>query len=299
MTKLVFFGSSEFSVIILKKLLSLPDFEISLVVTKADKAVGRHQTITKNAVAQFAVDHSLPLLQIEDFSPKTKSKILSFSPPCQEGVAADQGGFDLGLCVAFGPPFFDQELINLFPHKIVNIHPSPLPKYRGATPGPWQIINDEKTSSVTFFEIDLLPDHGPIIAQIPFKIDSTDTSQTFYHRAFSLAANHLDTVLKKYLQDGITTPQDHTLKSYHPKFTKNNAKINWEWTDYKISSFIRAMNPWPIAWTLVTQNDGRELIMKIFSADIINDKLQLRNVQIEGKKPTFWSEISTYYFIKK
>lgn len=287
MTNIIFFGSSIYSLIPLEKLLTLPDFKIISVVSKLDKAFGRDQKITPNPVAKYCLDHQIPLLQTEEFSSNFKSLISNLHA-------------DLGLCVAFGPPFFDEEMINLFSYKIVNIHPSPLPKYRGATPGPWQIINGETHSAVTFFQIDPLPDHGPIIASLPFDISSTETADSFYQKAFSLAADNLETVLKKY----ILTPnnlqtQDHSQRSYFPKMSKDSAKIDWSWKIEKIERFIRALNPSPISWTLVENIDHQFLKMKIFSAKIDPNKSELlpESVQIEGKNKTEWSQIKKYYSI--
>jgi methionyl-tRNA formyltransferase len=281
-TKIIFFGSSTYSLPILSKLLTLPDFKVTAVVTKPDKPVGRSQQITANPVADFARNNNLQLLQIEDFTKNYKLKIKN----CHA---------DLGLCVAFGPPFFDQEMIDLFKYKIVNIHPSPMPKYRGATPGPWQIINGETKSSVTFFQIDELPDHGPIITQIPFTISPTETSATFYDKAFALAASNLDSTLTSYLSNpNSLTPQDHSQSSYFPKFTKELAQINWCWDIKKIDRFVRALIPWPIAWTYVKDSKGNQLKMKIFSFNT-----EPVEVQIEGKTKTDWSEISKYYTIIK
>lgn len=286
MTKVVFFGSSEYSCLFLDKLLTLNNFSVDLVVTKTDKPIGRRQIITPNSVASFATNHRLPLLQIEDFTPDCQAKIKD----CHAS---------LGLCVAFGPPFFDENLINIFPHKIVNIHPSPLPKYRGATPGPWQIINGETQSAVTFFQIDLLPDHGPIISQIPFPISPVDTAATFYSKAFSLAAANLESVLANYLKNSSALqPQNHSQKSYFPKFTSDSAKIDWSWPEIKIFRFINALNPWPIAWTLVSNQQGQSLKLKIFSASF-DHHLKLNTVQIEGKNKVNWSEISPYYQLIK
>jgi len=281
MHRIVFFGSSVYSLIILKKLLSLPNFQVAAVVTKTDKPVGRNQTVTPNPVAQFAKDNHLNLLQIEEFNENCKLKIAKFQA-------------ELGLCVAFGPPFFDAEMIELFPHKIVNIHPSPLPKYRGATPGPWQIINGETTSAVTFFQIDLLPDHGPVIAQLPFTISDTDTADTFYHQAFTLASENLNEILSNYISSPELTEQDHSQKSYYPKFTKDTAKIDWSWDTAKIERFVRALIPWPIAWTFVVDQKGNQIKMKVFT---FNPELAEGpvEVQIEGKNKTNWSEVSKYY----
>lgn len=282
MLNIVFFGSSEYSLIILKKLLEISDFKISAVVTKIDKPIGRNQQITPNPVASFALKNKLNLIQIEEFDKNLRSKIYDLKP-------------DLGLCVAFGPPYFDQEMIDIPKYKIVNIHPSPLPKYRGATPGPWQIINGETTSAVTFFQIDSLPDHGPIISQLPFDISPTETSITFYQKAFDLAANNLETIINNYVSkpDSLTS-QDHSQKTYFPKFNKDSAQINWNWNSNKIDRFIRALQPWPIAWTYITDQQNKILKMKIFSFNT-----EPVEVQIEGKNITNWSEILKYYSIKK
>ena len=278
MVNLIFFGSSEYSLIILQKILKFKDFNLLAVVTKPDKAVGRSQEITANPVADFTRQHQIKLYQVEEFTPEFKLEIKNLK-------------LDLALCVAFGPPYFDQDMIDIPKYKIVNIHPSPLPKYRGATPGPWQIINGETKSAVTFFQIDTLPDHGPIISELPFDISSTETATSFYQKAFNLAADNLESILKKYISDpNNLIIQDHTQKNYFPKFTKESAQIDWSWNPDKINRFIRALNPWPVAWTYVTNQQGQILKMKMFSHNL---------VQIEGKKITDWSEISKYYTINK
>ena len=289
MINIVFFGSSSYSVTILQKLLGIKDFNVSAVFSKTDKPVGRKQEIIPNPVASFAKSNHLPLFQIEEFTPEVKLEIRNLKP-------------DIGLCVAFGPPYFDQEVIDIPKYKIVNIHPSPLPKYRGATPGPWQIINGETQSAVSFFQIDARPDHGPIIFQIPFEISPTETATTFYSKAFALAAQNLVSILKSYvLNPESLTPQDHSQKTYFPKFDKDKAQINWSWSPSKIERFVRALNPWPIAWTYVTDQKGNQLKMKIFSSTFNHQlsTLNLGQVQIEGKTVTSWAEISPYYTIKK
>jgi len=287
MVNIIFFGSSEYSLIILKKIIGIKDFNLSAVVTKIDKPIGRDQIVTPNPVAKFSKEHNLNLYQIEEFTNEFKSTIHDLNPT-------------ISICVAFGPPYFDQEMIDLFPFKIINIHPSPLPKYRGATPGPWQIINGETKTAVSFFQIDALPDHGPIISQIPFEISNTETATSFYQKAFNLASNNLESVLKNYISHPTNlTTQDHTQKTYFPKFTKESAQIDWSWGISKIERFIRALNPWPIAWTFVTNQQSQKIKMKVLSASITNQQLVPNIVQIEGKKNVNWSEISKYYTINK
>jgi methionyl-tRNA formyltransferase len=287
MTKIIFFGASIYSLPVLKKLSEIPDFQLVSVVSKIDKAFGRDQKITPNPVAKYCLDHKLPLKTIQDFTPQVKTQLRSLKA-------------DLALCLAFGPPFFDEETINIFPSKIVNIHPSPLPKYRGATPGPWQIINGETKSAVCFFQIDPLPDHGPIITQIPFNISPSETSDSFYNKAFSLASDNLKSVLKSYLSSPKSLlPQDHSQKSYYPKITKEGAKIDWTWNVDKIERFIRALNPSPIAWTFVENLNHQILKMKIFSVILDKNKSELVPiiVQVEGKNKTDWKELKKYYSI--
>ncbi|MFA4826749.1 MAG: methionyl-tRNA formyltransferase [Candidatus Shapirobacteria bacterium] len=280
MTKTIFFGSSSYSLIILESLLKLSDFPVLAVVTKPDMPVGRQQTITQNPVAQFSHDHQLLLLQPINFGPEFIEKLRSLQP-------------DLILVVAYGPPYFTEAMIDIPQYKIVNIHPSPLPRYRGATPGPWQIINGETKSAVTFFQIDALPDHGPIITQIPFEISPTETTDSLYQKAFSFGAQNLSSVLSSYTKNPQKlTPQNHSQKSYFPKFTKDSAKIDWSWDKIKLERFIRALNPWPIAWTYVQNQQGQQLSMKIFGFNT-----EPTEVQIEGKNKTLWSEISKYYKI--
>lgn len=283
MTKVIFFGASHYSLPILQKLLTLADFQVPLIVTKTDKASGRDQKITPNPVAQFCQEQQLPLLQVDSFDSHFLSLVSSYSP-------------DLGLCVAFGPPFFDQATIDLFPKKIINIHPSPLPRYRGATPGPWQIIKGEENSAVTFFQIDLLPDHGPIISSLPLKILPTDTAKTFYDRAFSLATDNLEKILNSYsLHPQKLTPQDHSKKSYFPKISKEKAEIDWQQPATKIDAFVRGLNPFPIAWSKVKNHQGNIYKIKIFSGKILNNQFVPEEVQIEGKTKTIWSKINPYY----
>lgn len=287
MVKIIFFGSSEYSVVILKKLLSIKDLSLSAVITKADKAVGRHKIITPNPVSAFAKKHQLKLLQPNDFNQDFINQFRQLKP-------------DLALVVAYGPPYFTQQMIDIPKYKIVNIHPSPLPKYRGATPGPWQIINGENQSALTFFQIDALPDHGPIIKQIPFAISPQENATTFYNKAFNLAADNLEIVLKQYLNNPkFIKKQDHSQKTYFPKFNKAKAQIDWSWQQDKIVRFINALNPWPIAWTYITNQKKQILKMKIFSATLRNNQVIPQLIQIEAKNKNQWSELSLYYSIKK
>lgn len=278
MLNLVFFGASPYSNLVLNAIAKDPDFNLTAVVTKPDKPFGRKQILTANPVAQLAQKLKLNTIKTEIFDTDFIAKFKSLKP-------------ELALVLGYGPPFFTKEMIDVPKYKIVNIHPSPLPRYRGATPGPWQIINGENTSALSFFVIDELPDHGPLITQIPFNINQNETADTFYQKAFSLAAANTSKVLKKYItQPQKLTAQDHSQKSYYPKITKDQAQINWSWSQDKIDRFIQALIPWPIAWTYVLDSSNKKLKMKMYPNGF---------VQIEGKNKTNWSQIKDYYQIVK
>lgn len=287
MKRIIFFGASEYSIPILNTLAKDKKIKIITVVTKPDKKTDRKLILKENIVATEAQKYNLNIIKTEIFDDKFLTKYYSLKP-------------DLGIVVAYGPPYFTKEMID-FPHfKVINIHPSPLPKYRGATPAPYQIINGETKSALTFFQIDELPDHGPIIKSIPFEIDSTDTSSTFYKKAFDIASQNISNVINDYMENpDKLTNQDHSQKTYYTKLTKDMAKIDWSKPiDYN-ERFIRAMQDWPVAWTKIQNTKNEILTMKIFSAKNINNVLSLDMVQIEGKTKINWKEIEKYYKIIK
>jgi methionyl-tRNA formyltransferase len=116
--------------------------------------------------------------------------------------------------------------------------------------------------------IDAKPDHGPIIAQIPFDISPTETSISFYDKAFALASNNLGTVLESRINHPESaTEQDHTQRTYFPKFDKESAQIDWSWDNVKIDRFIRPCSL-AVAWTYVVDQKGNQIKIKIFSASL-------------------------------
>jgi len=285
MVKIIFFGASKYSIPILESLCKDKTIEIVAVVTKPDKKADRNLTLKENIVAQIAKKLNLNIVKTETFDNEFLQKYHLLKP-------------DLGIVVAYGPPYFTKAMIDFPKFKVINIHPSPLPKYRGATPAPYQIINGETKSALTFFQIDELPDHGPIIKSIPFKIDSTDTSSTFYDKAFNIASDSILNVIKNYMENpNKIINQDHSKKTFYTKLTKDMAKIDWSKpADYN-ERFIRAMQDWPIAWTKIQNKKNQILTMKIFSSKIINNNLSIDTVQIEGKNKVPWKEIKNYYKI--
>jgi methionyl-tRNA formyltransferase len=113
-----------------------------------------------------------------------------------------------------------------------------------------------------------------------------------------LAADNLESVLKKYLTNPVSLQiQDHSQKTYFPKLTKDSGKIDWSKPAEYNQRFIRAMQPWPIAWTWVKNPAGQTLRLQIFTSKLHNAKIEPLDVKVEGKSPTQWSAIQKHYQI--
>lgn len=281
MKKIVFFGTPDFVLPICEALRNLKDFHLAAVVTGPDKPVGRRQILTSSPVKQWALDHNVPVIS-EDL----KSSILNLKS-------------DLGILAAYGK-IIPQEIIDLFPKGILVIHPSLLPKYRGASPVPAAILKGDKETGVTIFKMDSLMDHGPIITQFREKIKADDTTESLLLRLFNKTSVSLLTILKPYIEDKIIpTVQNHKKATFCPLLKKEDGKINWHWPALKIDRLIRAMIPWPGAWTELEigkqESESSRKRLKILKAHLEKEKLFLDLVQLEGKKPVSWRQFKQAY----
>lgn len=276
--KIVFFGTPDYVLPILraihKKFASRRgDSPIAAVVTSSPKPVGRKQILTYSPVDKWAHDHKLPIFY--------KSKDL-----ITEKIDAD-----LGILASYGE-IISPEVINLFPKGILVIHPSLLPKYRGASPVSAAIINGEKETGITIFKMDDKLDHGPIISQFRENIYADDTGESLRNRLFEKSANLLIELIDAYLKNKISLKvQDDSKATFTKIIKKENGKVDLsKESPDEIIRKLRAFYPWPGIWTVV---GGKRL--KILKAHIENEKLILDEVQLEGKKPVSWKQFKEAY----
>ena len=214
---------------------------------------------------------------------------------------------DLGVVVSFGA-LIPQDVINWPKNGLLNLHPSLLPKYRGSTPVPTAILNGEKEIGLTIIKVDEQIDHGPIVAQFKEAIKEEDTSESLLNRLFAMGSEVLVTIIPSFLEDRIEIKkQDHTKATFTKKLIRDDGKIDWQKpVDYQ-ERFIRAMFPWPGAFTNVklrmdnkqacfskTQN-GELKRLKILKAHLENGKLILDQIQLEGKNPVTWKQFLEGY----
>lgn len=310
--KIVFFGTPEYVLPIVRKLYrKLKDEKekspIVAVVTQKPKPIGRKKIVEYSAIDTWAHKKNIPII----FDPKEL---------VEENLTAD-----VGILAAYGKKI-PKDVINHFPHGIVNVHPSLLPKFRGASPVRASLIEGEKTTGITIIKLDEKLDHGPIIAQYKEEVLPNDTAQSLRSRLFERSAELLTSLLPAYVSGKIKLhTQDHTKASYTTEVTKTDALIppkyldavlkgktsKEKWSlnfikDFSLSptpmaihNFIAAMHPWPTAWTYIQlkskEKDQNPKRMKILKDHLEEDKLVLDEVQLEGKNPVSWKQFTQGY----
>ncbi|MGA3292267.1 MAG: methionyl-tRNA formyltransferase [Candidatus Microgenomates bacterium] len=280
--KIVFFGTPDYVMPILtslhKKFVTGPGKSpIIAVVTQPPRPVGRKQIPAYSPVDKWAHARKIPIYY--------SANDLIDNPT--EAV--------LGILASYGE-IIKEDVIDLFPQGILVIHPSLLPKYRGASPVPEAIKNGDETTGVTIFKMDKKMDHGPIISQFKEEILPGDTGETLRARLFEKSAGVLTELIGPYIQSKIKPKiQDESLATYTKIITKEDGFIdlNKKSTD-EADRFIRAMQPWPCAWTRIRVSEENKRL-KILKAHLEENKLILDEVQLEGKLPTTWKQFKEGY----
>ena len=227
---IVFFGTNDFAVPALQSLAE--NFNIGLVITKLAKPIGRKQEIKPSAVEVEAKKLGLPVISPEKFNDEIVAKIKGLNPLFF--VIVDYG------------KIIPQELLDVPPKGAINVHPSELPKYRGASPLQTAILNGEKETAFSVMLIDAELDHGPILAQKKAKILPKDTYGSLYKRLLEEYPDFLVETLKKYLSGEISPkPQDDSQATFSKLLKRGDGKIDWNKSAEKIERMVRAYNPWP------------------------------------------------------
>ena len=286
--KIIFFGTPDYVLPILKsvhkKFVTGPGKSpIVAVVTASPKPVGRKQILSYSPIDKWAHDHKLPIFYSAD-----------------DLVTANLD-FELGVLASYGE-IIKKDVINLFSQGILVIHPSLLPKYRGASPIPEALKNGDEITGVTILKMDEKMDHGPIVSQFKENVLPTDTSESLRARLFERSAEVLVETLTPYIQGKIRPKkQDETQATYTKLVTKQDGFIELTGSDpvnpIAINNFIRAMQPWPGAWTEVKlQSDGVTKRVKLLKSHLDeNGKLVLDEVQLEGKDPVSYKQFKDAY----
>lgn len=274
----VFFGTPEYAAIILEKLIRA-GFIPQAVVCNPDRPVGRKQIITPPPTKLLITNYKLqiPVLQPENLGEDFISEIFDLKP-------------DFCIVAAYAR-IIPREILEIPRMGTIGVHPSILPRYRGASPIQSVILGGEKKTGITLFLLDEKLDHGPILAKLEIEILKLDTFQSLRTKLADSGGDLLIETLPKFVKGEITPlPQDEIEATYTKKFKTEDAYIdplqlteateNGGESAIKISRKIRALNPEPGTWT--TKDNKR---MKLLEAKIIDGKLKITKLQVEGKKP--------------
>jgi len=246
----IFFGSSEFAQIVLQKLLQ-SKMEPLLVVTQPPKPKGRKQLLSPTPVQNIAEQFNISFLTPSNLNEENFLQTIQNLKP------------DFILLTAYGK-IIPQTLLKLPPKGFINLHPSLLPRWRGATPIQSTILNGDEETGVTLFLMDEQIDHGPIISNSKLKIQNSKlTYEELSKELALLGAKLIIETLPQWLDNKIKpTPQNENLATYCHKITKEDEKINWHDDALNIDRKVRALNPNPGTYTII-----KNKIIKIISGE--------------------------------
>ncbi|MBR3863788.1 MAG: methionyl-tRNA formyltransferase [Clostridia bacterium] len=249
--KVIFLGTPDFAVNTLKKIID-SKHELLAVVTQPDKPVGRSGKPVFSPVKQVALEHGVKVLQYNKIRLEGVQDIKNLNP-------------DIMVTCAFGQ-ILSQELIDIPPKGIINVHASLLPKYRGAAPIQWSIINGDNETGVTIMQTEAGIDTGDIITVEKTPILPDETAGELFDRLSIIGANLLVKTLDMIESGSATyTPQNHQLATHVKMLKKEDGIIDFS-KDYKsIHNFVRGMTPWPCAYCYL---NGKQL--KVFKVEKVN-----------------------------
>lgn len=274
--KIIFFGSDKYSVTALDQLGGDKRFKITSIVTHISPSPVEEYTKTLSEI-KFTT--------VKKFDQQFIKKMEGLQP-------------DVGVLASFGK-ILPKEILEIPQCGILNIHPSLLPKYRGASPVQMTILDGEQETGVTIIKMDEKMDHGPIAAQFKEEVRLDDTAESLYQRLFAAGAEVLKTILPAYLEGQVELrEQDHAQATYAKKLTREDGKVDWKKPADYLERFIRAMHPWPGAFTNVKlkMKDEKSIKrLKILRAHLEGSKFILDQVQLEGKRPVSWKQFQEGY----
>ena len=245
--RVIFMGTPDFAVPSLEALLT--KHEVVLVVTQPDKPKGRGKKMVPTPVKACALEHGIPVLQPEKVKePEFVEQLRSYEP-------------DLIAVTAFGQ-ILSEPILEMPKYGCINVHGSLLPKYRGAAPMQWSIIDGEKVTGITTMYMAKGLDSGDMLLKAEVEITDEDTFATIHDKMAVTGANLLLDTLDQ-LEAGTLEriPQDHDAATYAPMITKETGHIDWSKNRQDIINLIRGLNPVPAAYTIY-----EEEVLKIFGA---------------------------------
>ncbi|OUP48684.1 methionyl-tRNA formyltransferase [Lachnoclostridium sp. An181] len=288
--KVIFMGTPDFSVGTLKALVKA-GHEVVLAVTQPDKPKGRGKEMQYPPVKETALSYGIPVYQPMKIRKAECIEELKKYPA------------DVMVVVAFGQ-ILPKEILEMTKYGCINVHASLLPKYRGAAPIQWAVINGEETSGVTTMQMDEGLDTGDMMMKAEVKLDEKETGESLHDKLAAVGADLCVETLKA-LEEGRATweKQGESPTAYAKMLDKKMGNIDWSCSAVEIERLVRGLNSWPSAYTYW---NGK--VMKIWDADVVEGekkdacgtivrvakdsfdvqtgegRLRVKSLQIPGKK---------------
>lgn len=296
--RIVFFGTPDFAVESLRRLVE-GGYNIVGVVTMPDKVAGRGHKLIQSAVKQYALAHDLPLLQPEKLK--------------DEQFVEELRSLNAHLQIVIAFRMLPEVVWAMPPMGTFNLHASLLPKYRGAAPINWAVMNGDTTTGVTTFFLKHEIDTGDIIQQQSVPISRTDNVSDVHDRLMELGAGMVVETVDAIIAGTVKPiPQDQLLTAGQeptpaPKIFTDTCHIDWQWPGERIYNHVRGLSPYPAAWTTLITKEGKPLKLKIFSTgepvakagtvpgritatrhhltvECLDGTLEITSLQLEGKR---------------
>ncbi|MDE6357956.1 MAG: methionyl-tRNA formyltransferase [Eubacteriales bacterium] len=245
-------GTPDFAVPTLEKLIE--HHNVVAVVSQPDKPKGRGKKLVPTPVKEFALNNG-----ITNILQPTSIKDESFIPELEKLNA------DIFVVAAYGQ-ILTEKVLNIPKYRCINVHGSLLPKYRGAAPIQWSIINGEEKTGVTIMYMEKGLDSGDMILKKEIEITKDDTYKSLHDKMSIVGADALIEALN-LIETGKCNPekQDDSISTYAPMISKETGHINWDNSSKNIINLIRGLNPIPMAYTIYNNE-----IFKIYKAEEIN-----------------------------
>lgn len=252
--RIVFMGTPDFAAASLKKLID-KKYDIAAVFTQPDKPRDRGMKLSYSPVKELALENNIPVYQPTKLRDGTATELIKSLR------------LDILVVVAYGRILPD-DMLEVPKYGAINVHASLLPKYRGAAPIQWAVLNGDKITGVTTMYLASEMDTGDIIYTTETEIGEFETSGELFDRLMIMGAELLDRTLRD-IEAGTAprTPQDHSKASYVKMLDKSLSPIEWAKTPREVIKQIYGLQPWPVA---TAELDGK--VFKIYSAEYTQNK---------------------------
>ena len=250
--RIVFLGTPDFAVPVLRAIYEYAGKDLIAVICNKDKPTGRKQVLTPPPTKVLAEQLNVPVFQYDSIKKEGVNDLKDLSP-------------DIMVTCAFGQ-ILSQEILDVPKLGVINVHASLLPKYRGASPIQYAIMNGEKETGITIMKTDIGIDTGDIILQKSIKIGETETGGELFDRLSVLGAECITEALS-LIESGNARyiKQDDEKATYTKMIRKETALIEWDKSAEEICDQIRAFCPFPAAYTFLNG-----LPFKIYKAEVVN-----------------------------